>query len=132
MKKIEEYLEISSLHDKRIFGIYIDTNEDLVIAINNDMTIIKIIFIKPKRIRLDNFRLGNIIFGISIAEEKDIVKLEEELLDLLDMNRNSSQNREYFTKTKGDLAKGILLFTTLQSSYGVEGYILCEEIKVNQ
>jgi hypothetical protein len=132
MKKIEEYLEISSLHDKKIFGIYIDTNEDLVIAINNDMTIIKIIFIKPKRIRLDNFRLGNIIFGISIAEEKDIVELEEELLDLLDMNRNGFQNREYFTKTKDDLAKGILLFTTLQSSYGVEGYILCEEIKVNQ
>lgn len=90
MKKIEEFLKMPILHDKNIFGIEVNKNESLIIQICDvSNLLVKIIFLNPKHIRLNNFRQGNIIFGIYISEEDDVDTIDEELKYLLDINDNN-------------------------------------------
>lgn len=98
--------------------------------INNvDNSSIKITFLNPKHIRLDNFRLGNIILGIYISEREDVDTMDEELKYLLDINDNN-QYLSYLDSVKEKIKNGDLLFISIESSYGVEGFVLCEGIKV--
>lgn len=131
MKKIEEYLKIDSLHDENIIGMSVKKNEEFLILIKKEIIELSLVFVRPKHIRLDNFCLGNIIFGINIYESQDTTEIENDLRFVLNINKENSQNKTYFDKTKEKIIDGSLLFISIDSSYGVNGFIICESIKTH-
>jgi|SRR5690554_1780627 len=116
-------LNIPNFHDKSINGLEIVDDSNLILYINSS----KIIFMNVKHVRFDDFRMGNIILSMDIYVLEDIKPFKNEILYLLDIDIN---NLDFINAVKERIRKEELLFVSIQSSYGLKGYLLCKDIKI--
>jgi hypothetical protein len=129
MIKREKSIKDLQLHDKNIKRIESTGDKNFIIDIEDNGYIIELKFINVKHVKIDNFRLGNIILDIVVYESKYLNKFEKELRLLLDVNRDAKDS--YLEEIKEKIKKGELLFVSVQSSYGAYGNILCERIETS-
>jgi hypothetical protein len=127
MTKEEQLFQDLKIHDKNIKGLETTEDKKLIIYIEDNDRIIELRFINVKHLKIDNFRLGNIILDIEVYEQEYLNKHDEELRSLLDMDRTITS--PYLDKIKEDIGKGELILLSLQSSYGAYGSILCESVE---
>ncbi len=131
MKNLHQWLNIANLHDKYITGIRVNEGNCILYISydSNDSNTIEIVFVKPKHIRLDDFTFGNIILSIEVYESEEIDLLEDELLYLMNCNKNNVYQKKWYEKAREQIINEKLLFIAIDPSYGLKGFIVCEDIK---
>ncbi len=134
MKNLHQWLNIDSVHDKCITGIK-TTGKNLIVSICdecNDSNAFEVVFINSKYIKLNDFMFGNIILSIEVYDSKDIDKIEDELRDLLGVSKTDVYYQASFQQVRDQIKNGKLLLIAIDPSYGLNGLILCEDIKLGE
>lgn len=132
MRNLSEWLSIEGVHDKKISGVRIVEERDIVLTIfDSDNNIsFDVAFINTCRIRINNFLEGNIIFGIEVYESDEVNEFEGELLYLLDLDLDNVHQERAFQHYRNKIVDEKLLFITIEPSYGMSGALICEKIEI--
>lgn len=129
MKKLHQVLNINSVHDKYITGIKVD-EKNVCLSISKDCNAFEVVFVSSESIKFDNFKLGNIILSIEVYGSEDVDIIDDELRYLLNISKSNSHNHVYFERVKKQIKNGELFLIAIDPSYGLEGYVLCKDIKI--
>lgn len=127
MMKLDNHINFV-LHDKNIAGIKVKDNT-VILYIINQTEEVELHFLDSIAIRINNFKLGNIILNADIYEPKDLVENENDLLYLLNIPKNNKKNK-FYNKIKSQIKDKTFKFIEINSSYGLNGFILCKDINL--
>lgn len=128
----KNYLDLSVFHDGNIVSIIVENDNILKFGIKkeNSEHVDQLLFFGTKNIKLDNFRLGNIIVDFTVYKNEDHKNIKKHLFELLDVDEHTiNYLSPYLEKTMQDILNGKMLLVSLSSSYGLDGLILCKDIK---
>ncbi|KMQ52289.1 hypothetical protein CHISP_0556 [Chitinispirillum alkaliphilum] len=118
-----------SFHDCYFIGFLLqnETTAKLFIKdLNGDNFEIHLLDIE--KIRIDNFREGNIILSISSGNE---ILADDPLIDrLLEIETEEMRGKEYYKTLISKLKSGDLIAFTIDPSYGAKVLALCKNISV--
>lgn len=119
-------LDVPNFHDRYITGLRIE-NENLIMYIEPST---EITFIDVRYARFDDFRMGNIILDLSVYHLEDMEPFMDELLYLADLDIKQPMQSMYAQKLAEKVKNEKPLLISIESSYGLNGYILCKDIKL--
>jgi len=114
------------LHDKNVVGMKVEDNT-VILYIKNNLEDVELHFKDSIAIRINNFKIGNIILNADIYEPKDLVENEDDLLYLLNIPKSNKKNT-FYNKIKSQIEDNTYKFIEINSSYGLNGFILCKDI----
>lgn len=126
---------LNDFHDANIYGIEVHASKDVVLFLENENAMRHLIKLKNVEcMKLNNFRLGNIIFEINIYHIDDIteIKTAENLLcTLYDINKENLSEK-WVKNIIGKIKNNSYILVELIESYGVYGVFLCETYSIIQ
>jgi hypothetical protein len=130
MTDISAFLNIQDIHDCSLTSISIVDGRDINILIYSESGKEKIgslIFQNVEYCRFDDFRLGNIIFHISVLDVGDTSGINDTLCYILN-KKPDDLKKEWINTIKNNIESKKMLLSELATSYGVYGAVLCRSI----
>jgi hypothetical protein len=124
---------LNDFHDANIYGIEVHASKDVVLFLENENAMRHLIKLKNVEcMKLNNFRLGNIIFEINIyhIDDSTEIKTTENLLcTLYDINKENLSEK-WVKNIIGKIKNNSYILVELIESYGVYGVFLCETYSI--